>query len=77
LRLFSKILKRSLETADDGSRKDSALGQRQDAGGEVIDRDGTGNEKPRKEAWCKGGQLSLLANYVKQVEELGPLRGIW
>jgi hypothetical protein len=77
LRLFSKILKRSLETADDGSRKDSALGQRQDAGGEVMDRDGTGNEKPRKEAWCKGGQLSLLANYVKQVEELGPLRDIW
>lgn len=77
LRLFSKILKRSLETPDDGSPIDSALGQRQDAGDEEMDHVGTGNEKPRKEAWCKGGQLSLLANYVEQAEELGPLRDIW
>lgn len=83
-RLFAFITKRSFEDVAEGVQSSKTVAVEQEEM-EIDhlqtnllpdDRDGT-TKSPRKFAWCKGGNLSLLANYIEQYHDLGPLRDIW
>lgn len=65
-RCFEAILQRSLDKAT-GTKSSTKT---------TSDVSNTQAEK-KNNSWCKGGVLSMLANYIEQVDDLGQCHMIW